>query len=75
VIVLPAVIAMRYRNLQTEGPAVWAEVRSLVAADVSIPAHLRGRLPQTPTVAAGAPRYEVDLRVGRLGAVWVADIR
>jgi len=76
VIVLPAVIGMRYRNLPTEGPSVWAEVTSLVASDVSIPAHLRGRLPAArPLPTQSAPRYEVDLRVGRLGAVWVADVR
>lgn len=74
VVVLQAVIEMRYRNLRTEGPLVWAEVASLVAADVSIPTRLRGRLPQAD--AGGAvPRYEVVVRVGRLGALWVADIR
>lgn len=76
VVVLPAVIGMRYRNLPAEGPSVWAEVTSLVAADVSIPAHLRGRLPSArPSPTQSAPRYEVELRVGRLGAVWVHDGR
>ena len=76
VIVVPAVIQMRYRNWPNEGPSVWAEVASLVAPDVSIPARLRGRLPPGPRPAdADAPRYVVELRVGRLGAVWVEDIR
>jgi hypothetical protein len=76
VIVLPAVIEMRYRNWPKEGPSVWAEVASLVAPDVSIPAHLRGRLPPGPRKADDdAPRYAVELRVGRLGAVWVEDIQ
>jgi hypothetical protein len=76
VVVLPAVIRMHYRNTQAEGPSVWAEVASLVAADVSIPARLRSRLPRTPRgPEADAARYEVELRVGRFGAAWVADIR
>jgi hypothetical protein len=76
VIVLPAVIQMRYRNRPTEGPLVWAEVTSLVAPDVSIPARLRGRLPPgPPDPDDDAPRYAVELRVGRLGAVWVEEIK
>jgi hypothetical protein len=51
-------------------------VASLVPADVSIPARLRGRLPPGPPDADDhAPRYAVELKVGRLGAVWVEDIK
>ena len=75
VIVLRAVIRLRYRTSPTEGPSVWAEVDSLVSPDVSIPARLRGRLPATGRAPADPPRYEIELRVGRLGAPWVEDIR
>jgi hypothetical protein len=51
-------------------------VASLVSPDVSIPAHLRSRLPHvSPLRDEAEARYEVDFRVGRLGAVWVEDIR
>ena len=43
VIVVPAVIRMRYRTSKTEGPSVWGEVDSLVSSDVTVPARLRGR--------------------------------
>lgn len=72
VVVLPAVIRMRYRTTPAEGPSVWGEVASLVSPDVTIPARLRGHLP--PRGSADA-HYEVDFRVGRLGAAWVEDLR
>jgi hypothetical protein len=88
VVVLPAVIQLRYRTTPTEGPSVWGEVTDLVAREVTVPASLRHRLPAgprralTPQDPSGvrpteleAPRYTVELRVGRLGAVWVEDIR
>jgi hypothetical protein len=76
VVALPAVVRMRYATTDKTGPAVWAEVTSLVSADVSVPAHLRRRLPpDAPARDDRAPRYEVTLRVGRLGALWVEDIR
>ena len=68
---------------------MWGRVARLVSADVSVPAHLRARLRRIaplPREAPSrdhaavlppgpAPRYEVVLGVGRLGAVWVADVR
>jgi hypothetical protein len=75
VIVVPAVIRMRYRTAEKEGPSVWGEVDSLVSSEVSVPARLRGRLPAPPLRTDQEPRYEVDLRVGRLGALWIEDVR
>jgi hypothetical protein len=74
VIVMPAVIRMRYFSSEKEGPSVWGEVEALVSPEISIPARLRGHLPP-PTASDEEPRYEVDFRVGRLGAPWVEDIR
>ena len=67
VIVMPAVIRMRYFSNEKEGPSVWGEVDALVSPEISIPAHLRGHLPP-PKASDEEPRYEVDFRVGRLGA-------
>jgi hypothetical protein len=75
VIVLPAVVRMRFRTTRAEGPSVWAEVESLVSPDVSIPARLRGRLPRAAIESNRPARYEVDFRVGRLGGAWVEDVR
>ena len=71
-----------------QGPSVWGWVPLLVSNDVSVPYHLRERLRGlTRRVlrvngADGAapearmePRYDVKLGVGRLGAVWVEDVR
>jgi len=88
VVVLRAVVEMRFQASPKEGPSVWGEVTSLVTSEVTIPAALRGRLPatarrstsppdpsgQTPA-ALEDPRYEVELRVGRLGTAWVHDVR
>ena len=86
VVVLPAVIRLRYRTRPTEGPSVWGEVTALVARDVTVPASLRHRLPAaarravTPPDPSGvmpteleAPRYTVELRVGRLWAALPVD--
>jgi hypothetical protein len=85
VVVLPAIIRMRFESHPTRGPSVWAVVDRLALPDVSVPVNLRERLnafrhgspapfsaePVTPP----APRYEVVLRVGRFGAAWVEEIR
>jgi len=87
VIVLPAIIQIRFRTTPKEGPSVWGDVTELVTPEVTVPAALRSRLPAearrtvtsldpsgvTPTDLE-PPRYRVELRVGRLGAVWVEDI-
>ncbi|MGE3886105.1 MAG: DUF4824 family protein [Vicinamibacterales bacterium] len=67
VVVLPAVIEMRHASDPKRGASVWGRVARLVTAEVSVPAHLRERV--------GSRGYEVVLGVGRLGAVWVEDIR
>lgn len=67
VVVLPAVVEMRHASDPKRGASVWGRVARLVPSDVSVPAHLQDRL--------GSRGYEVVLGVGRLGAVWVEDIR
>jgi hypothetical protein len=88
-VVMPGIIHMRYAMDQALGPSVWGWVPQLVSNDVSVPARLRERLrglkPRSPgatpemnaeSAPAGvAPRYDVKLGVGRLGAVWVEDLR
>jgi hypothetical protein len=69
--VLPAVIEMRYEHDPGRGASVWGRVARLVSPDVAVPAHLRARLTEQP----GPRTYEVALGVGRLGAVWVQDLR
>lgn len=67
VVVLAAIIEMRHASDPMRGASVWGRVARLLHPDVSVPAHLRDRL--------GPRAYEVVLGVGRLGAVWVEDIR
>lgn len=87
-VVMPAIVHMRYAMDPAQGPSVWGWVPQLVSNDVSVPYHLRERLrglrrPErampgadgTAPEASMAPRYDVKLGVGRLGAVWVADVR
>ena len=87
-VVMPAIVHMRYVMDPAQGPSVWGWVPQLVSNDVSVPYHLRARLrglkrPVRSAIGAdGAasetrmePRYDVKLGVGRLGAVWVEDVR
>ena len=86
-VVMPAVVHMRYAMDPAQGPSVWGWVPRLVSNDVSVPYHLRERLRglKRSGGAPGAngaapqsrmePRYDVKLGVGRLGAVWVEDVR
>ncbi len=82
VIVLPAIIRMRYRADPQRGPSVWGVVERLALGDVSVPSALReplrqfrtrDRVPFAEPVPAPAPRYRVLLRVGPLGA-WVGRV-
>jgi hypothetical protein len=91
VVVMPAIVHMRYAMDAAQGPSVWGWVPRLVSNDVSVPYHLRERLRglrrpgrdgREVEGSSGAgpaplrePRYDVKLGVGRLGAVWVADVR
>jgi hypothetical protein len=87
-VVMPGIVHMRYAMDAAQGPSVWGWVPTLVANDVSVPSHLRARLRglkrpvSSAAVADGTapqariePRYDVRLGVGRLGAVWVDDVR
>ena len=88
VVVMPAVVHMRYAMDPAQGPSVWGWVPQLVSNDVSVPFHLRARLrglKRAVRRVAGAdgaaaearlePRYDVKLGVGRMGFVWVEDLR
>lgn len=82
VVVLPAIIGLRYDNVPTQGPSVWGVVQSLVQPGVAVPRRLHERLaPFRGTTARSdgrvpaGPRYEVQLGVGRLGGAWVQEIR
>lgn len=85
VIAMPAIIGLRYDNHPTQGPSVWGVVQSLLSPQVTVPRRLLEPLrplqaaPQRRTDAASAepvlPRYEVELRVGRLGGGWIEDVR
>jgi hypothetical protein len=90
VVVMPAVVDVRYENRPGQGPVVWGFIVRLVSDSVSVPPRLRARLAglpnRSPSVPPGwqegdplpeppPPRYEVDLGVGRLGAPWIVDIR
>jgi hypothetical protein len=84
-VVMRAVVEMRYVADAKTGPSVWGWVPRLVPNDVAVPFHLRERLrglrqprSEAPSheaqAAPVAPRYDVLLGVGRLGAVWIADL-
>jgi hypothetical protein len=90
VVVMPAVVQMRYENHPAQGPVVWAWIAQLVSNSVSVPLHLRPRLAGLPRLSRAMPpawkegdplpepsppRYEVDLAIGRLGAPWIEDVR
>jgi hypothetical protein len=83
------IVRMRYAMDPSQGPSVWGWVPKLVSNDVSVPLHLRDRLRGLgPSVGPPAradrhgseaedppARYTVTLGVGRLGAVWIEDVR
>lgn len=89
VLLLPAVIAMRYEQHPTRGPSVWAQMTGLSQATLQVPQRVRqamaragwlGSLAGVPSEGTAdqgmrPPRYDVVLGVGRLGAVWVEDVR
>lgn len=85
VIAMPAIIGLRYDNHPTQGPSVWGVVQSLLSPQVTVPRRLHDSMrplrdlprSQAGTVADAppGPRYEVDLRIGRLGGAWIQDVR
>lgn len=85
VLVLPAVIALRYDNPPTQGPSVWGTVTALVSPAVTVPRRFHERLrPLRPSGLPPSgmpppepvdPRYEVVLGVGRLGAPWLQELK
>jgi len=87
VLVIPAVIAMRYEQHPTRGPSVWGQITTVGQSTVQVPQRIRqtmdraGWLAEAPVTsqqtpaAPRPPRYDVVLGVGRLGAVWVDDVR
>lgn len=89
VLVMPAVIAMRYEQHPTKGPSVWGQITTLAQPTLQVPERIRmvmeragwltkeTDVPSPPSVVSQPrpPRYDVVLGVGRLGAVWVEDVR
>lgn len=71
------------------GPLVYGFIRSLEPSSFTVPRPLadhlralrpftprpRGMRPDRPPPAPAAPRYEVDLAVGRFGIPWVVEVR
>lgn len=83
VVVLRAVIGMRYRSDAGRGPSVWAGIERLVSEDVSVPYALKGPVrplrtgdptPWSAETPPSQPRYHVRLNVGRLGALWIDSL-
>jgi hypothetical protein len=87
VLVIPAVVAMRYEQHPTRGPSVWGQITTMGQSTVQVPQRLRQTMARAgwlsnaddasgqASEAPRAPRYDVVLGVGRLGAVWVEDVR
>ncbi len=90
VVVMPVVVEVRHDDRPGQGPMVWGQIVRLVAETVSVPPRLRSRLaglgqpprsipaewkPGDTIPEPPAPRYDVDLGVGRLGAPWIQDVR
>lgn len=81
-LVLPAIFQLAYlTSKEPGGPLVYGRVQSLVTREVTVPRRLRqalgdlrGRSPD-PASTPSAPRFEVELAVGRLGFPWVTDVR
>ncbi len=68
IVVLPAVIGLRYERHPTRGPSVWAGIERIDLPDITVPPRLRERL-RTGEHAG----YELVLAVGRLGNVWLEE--
>jgi len=90
VLVMPAVIAMPYEQHPTRGPSVWGQITTVGQSTVQVSQRIRqsmaragwleedlsGTRSQTAdSTTPRLPRYDVVLGVGRLGAVWVEDVR
>ncbi len=84
-LILPAVFQVAYLSPKTPGgPLVYGSMQSLVTREVTVPrrsrhalADLRGGGAERaePSASPSSPRFEVDLAVGRLGFLWVTDVR
>lgn len=68
VVVLPAVIRLRYERHPTRGPSVWADIERIDLPDITVPARLRESLRTGEHTG-----YELVLAVGRLGNVWLEE--
>lgn len=76
VLILQAVIGIRYSDDATRGPSVWGTVEGLAVDEVSVPLALRGPFkplrsqnptPFAPPFPPPLPRYSVTLGAGALG--------
>jgi hypothetical protein len=81
-LIVPAMFRVAYLDPKTAGgPLVYGHLMTLVTRQVTVPrrsiqalADLRNRAAD-PASTPPAPRFEVDLAVGRLGFPWVVDVR
>jgi hypothetical protein len=61
---------------QPGGPVFYGRIDSLIPPEMSVPIELRDRLATLPPRAEHrAPRYDVDVALGRLGIPYITDIR
>lgn len=83
-LILPAIFQMAYIPPDAPGgPLMYGYVRRLVVNDLNVPRRLRAALDDLRGSDAAsmletvdpAPRFEIDLAVGRSGYPWVTDIR
>jgi hypothetical protein len=73
-LILRAAIDLRYIGPAEKGPLVYGYIRHLIPDRMTVPRALADRLRDLPTRDA-APRYEVDVVLGRLGIPYVTDVR
>jgi hypothetical protein len=75
-LVLRASIQIGYLEPSNKGPLVYGYIRRIIPHDVSVPRHLADRVARFRVRDENvAPRYEVDVALGRLGTPYITDIR
>jgi hypothetical protein len=73
-LLLRASIKLGYVPPTQKGPLVYGWIRQVIPATVHVPREFRDVLAALPS-PGDAPRYDVDLVVGRLGIPYVAAVR
>jgi hypothetical protein len=73
-LILRASIRLGYVPPVRKGPLVYGWIREVIPSAVHVPRDFRDVLATLPS-AGDAPRYDVDLVVGRLGIPYIASVR